>query len=174
MKERKNLEALRGANAQSLQKALQKRTYTYDYDGTIIFIRSPLYELMPPVLTDPRLKQRKAEAQQPEDSIHKFPSQMLGQEDMMKTFFPARAEKDPEEVKPKKRGGSKREHSRHFNSKIEPGGSQFEEMKMVGGVSMYEGMKSKRGGFDPKQNETLSRTQYLDQLSLTHGNLSNR
>jgi len=72
---------------------------------------------------------------------------------MMKTFFPNKpTPPDPslEEGKQKRRGGSKREGNRHFNSRVEPGGSHFEDMKMTGGVSMFEGMKSKRGGFDPR------------------------
>ena len=141
-----------------------------------MFIRPPLYELMPPVLTDPRLKQKKAITNKPENSIHRYEDKMLGQEDMMKTFFPqtSRVSESQESNKPtRKRGGSKQENQRHFNSIVEPGGSHFEGMKMTGGVAMFEGIRTKRGGFDPSMHETLSRTQYLDQLSMTQGNLSN-
>lgn len=89
MLERKNAEALRNAKVQNLEKALKHRPYTYDYDGTIMFVRYTPEEQMPPIITDPRMKERGVQQEKPPGSIHVFKSRKSQcQDDMLKTYFP--------------------------------------------------------------------------------------
>jgi hypothetical protein len=158
-KEKKNQDALKQAKIKNQESALAKKNYTYDYEGDIIIVKKLNTEVLPSTLAIPRIKEQSPINYQSESNIHKFENTFYTQDEMMKTYFkpPSADEKKETTSKWKKKGWG------HFNSEVTPAGSNFEEISMTHGCSIYEGIKNKHGPYQ-NPNEALSRTEYFEKI----------
>lgn len=82
------IEKSHNAAIKNEEKALAKKTYTYNYNGEIIFVKRNDNDRLPTTMSQPRFGTRtKAVSQMPESTIHKVQNVNLSQEEYKETLF---------------------------------------------------------------------------------------
>ena len=140
------------------QDKLSKKNYTFDYNGSILFVRKPVPEHLPTDFNVPKVSKRSINAAKAVPSKSKEEIDAIVQK-----HFAKRQEamaKESEKKAAKIEGKAK--NYKGMENKTTPGGSNFDDITVSGGVTLMEKGKTKVG----KQNKnrlsnSMTRTEYL-------------